>query len=117
MTTIKKVGNKGQSIIETVLVLPLVVAALFLVLKLGYQSGLYFMAAYYSEEALLCANNQSFVGSCETNFKQQMLKIIIFKEPLNVAITKSRFKIQLKTQIDVISFERVLKLPLEGNLN
>lgn len=116
-------NNKGQGLIESVLVLPVMMVALSSLMLLIYWGGVNFYASYRLEEALLCAASPGRSYSCESQLKSALSSVLLFHESFEAHIAKSSTQVRGLVQIHVHGFksqslqqEQILKLPLEKNL-
>lgn len=113
-------NERGQGLLESILVLPLLLFAFWALLYLCYWGSLQFFAAYQLEEALLCAVPKNQRTICQSRLDQKIRQVLLFKEKVRVQIHQGPAQLQGSVAIQVfkhdLRMERVLKLPLEKNL-
>jgi hypothetical protein len=81
-------ANKGQGVLEAVLILPVVVAFVSLLVFAGYRSLVYFYADAALHEAMICTDSTP-TSQCENEFKKDIQKVILRNETVEVHINKN----------------------------
>lgn len=112
-------NNRGQVLVEGVLVIPVLILALTALLYLSYHGLCYFYASYHLEEALICMTESRQRPACERELRQGIMASLLFHENVRVRLESSPDKITGRVEIDLkqkLNLEKNLKLPLEKNL-
>jgi hypothetical protein len=110
-----RLGNKGQGLLESVLVLPLAISFVVLLLALSYRAAVYYFIDYSLHEALICTDD-SPVKSCEHDLQKRIQKILIAGEDLQVRLTQSGKIVRGTARIQKplpLLIEKQMKFPLK----
>ena len=112
-------NNRGQVLIEGILVLPILTLAFSLLLYLAYHGLCYFHASYRLEEALICMTDSRQKTLCERELRQGLLSTLLFREKVQIQLQSSSNRITGRIEIALaqkLRIEKNLLLPLEKNL-
>ncbi|WP_413585323.1 hypothetical protein [Bdellovibrio sp. HCB274] len=94
MTNLPK-ANKGQGVLESVLVLPVAVAFITLLFFSSYRAMVYFYADHALHEAMICTYADS-ISFCENEFAQKIKRLTLKNENVSIRLSKSGGQIRYR---------------------
>jgi hypothetical protein len=118
--------KKGQGLIEALLALPVVMAALTCLALLSYRALVFYSADYLLHEALICSSYLS-PRDCEKELKSQLQRLLLGGSIKEVRISKSSYESKGLVALNLIQsthtslrtfdlsfkIEKQLKLPIK----
>lgn len=109
---------RGQSLIETLLMLPILMLTLTALSFICYRTVIYFYADFYLHEALLCANERS-EKKCSLQLEKQLSKILFTKKSsqkslqINIKKTSASINGHIEIHFSQLPFKFNMPIVLE----
>lgn len=123
---INQKANKGQGLLETVLVLPVALAFVSILVFAGYRALIFFYVDAALHEAMICTDSAPS-SQCENEFEEHIKKVLFKNETVAIALRKnSSGKLSGKAVINPprekrssfwqtnITIKKEMKFPLKG---
>jgi hypothetical protein len=108
-------NSKGQSLIETLLILPTLMLTLTVLSLLCYRTVIYYYSDFYLHESLLCTNEKSN-SECSDQLEKQINKILFKKNSnrsnVQTKIKKERNSISGQIEIQFSSLPAIFNIPM-----
>ncbi|WP_413582599.1 hypothetical protein [Bdellovibrio sp. HCB288] len=123
MTSLQKRDNRGQGLLETVLILPVALAFIGLLFFASYRALVYFYADHILHEAMICTDAVT-LSACEQDFIPKLRKITLQKEKIVLRLHRSGWgkNHTLKGRVEIsstlktkIKIEKIMRFPLKGS--
>ncbi|WP_413292686.1 TadE family protein [Bdellovibrio sp. HCB185ZH] len=113
-------ANKGQGLIEAILIFPVLLAFITILFFAAYRSLVYFYADAALHEAMICTDSKS-LSLCEKEFKSHIQKVLLNKETPELRLSQrgsgKRYTLHGEVKIqNQILIRKEMKFPLKGNL-
>ena len=108
--------QKGQTVLEAVILLPVFVGLVGLFLTMGYLCVVKTWLHYTAHQAAVCIAKDVSPLTCELQWQEQLRQIVVIAKARRTTVRKNRGKAIAKAEILVgpfrLSEERSLRLPL-----
>ncbi|MFZ4403962.1 MAG: TadE/TadG family type IV pilus assembly protein [Pseudobdellovibrionaceae bacterium] len=105
-------NQKGQSLVESLLLMPILMGMVLLIFKLAYLGLVFFYLQHLADKALICSALKS-PSVCEQNLRRKARPILFFSQIQYLRISPRTFQSSLELTLSdrSNSLMRILPLP------
>ena len=98
----RRIGQQGQALIEAVVALPIVLAAILAVGMIVYACLVYYSVDYHLHEALVCATHKASYA-CERDLRKQITSSLSFGKILDLNVRSEKRGARGRVRIQLVS--------------